>query len=362
MYWFFSTHGRPLLDWFSEIGSHLSEISRVASFISVVGWILAGLYQCYTIYKTKEVEGFSRWFLISWVVGDLSNVFGTYLTDQMFFQRFLSTCFLFLDGTLLAQYFYYTYIYYDQPKVYLAGNISSPPESTGIAVPSNVSATKGLDRRTPDDQYNGVASSSSPVSIKQRPISVSDILIAASASSSVASAAPVPSSAANAFTDAASQYIADNGTPISWILGTACGYVCSGLYFLSAVPQIIKNHQEKSTGTVSIYLFLADLIGNLGYSMSIIATGRDIADPVERNEFFYNEMPFLSGACLVFFLELYLMYQFYIYRGNHIYHHHRLGMDEYVPEEVESETTALITSTQTKGVSAKTKDYQAIVE
>lgn len=358
MYWFFSTHGRPLLDWFSELGSHLSEISRIASCISVVGWILAGLYQSYTIYKTKEVEGFSRWFLISWVTGDLSNVLGTYLTDQMFFQRFLATCFLFLDGTLLTQYFYYTYIYYDEPKVYVAGNISSPPESTDIVVSANISNTRALS----EEQANYTASSSSPVSMKQKPISVSDILIAASASSSVASAAPVPSSATSAFTEAASLYIADNNIPISWIIGTACGYVCSTLYFFSAVPQIIKNHQEKSTGTVSIYLFLADLIGNLGYSLSIIATGRDIENPVEQKEFFFNEMPFLAGTCLVFCLELYLMYQFYIYRGNHIYHHHRLGMDEYVPEDDDSEITALIVPNQTKKVPAKVIEYQTITE
>ncbi|ANB11483.1 Ypq2p [Sugiyamaella lignohabitans] len=339
-------NGIALINWIYFISGgcvygHMSELSWVASTVSVTGWISAGLYQIYLMYMTKRAAGFSALFLLCWVIGDITNVIGCYYTDQMTFQKILSTSSLMLDSTLMMQYFYYkskhpeigceddqdnddlTYNYeYDDDvdmnkdgtSVHLRRSGShSPPilsmlersvHQNHVAVPSSTSSTDNSNSHTSSDITGQSSSSGSTSSTSNSgPSTMTTVLLASALAVRGATAAPLVGATAV------------SGTPLfdTHMVGTVCAWICQSLYTFSPLPQIVKNYRHRSTGGVSMALFLADMIGNLGYSLSILAASRSILNHHERSAFLLEELPYLAGTATTFTLELALLWQYMHY-------------------------------------------------
>ncbi|CED82935.1 Predicted membrane protein [Phaffia rhodozyma] len=103
--------------------------------MSIACWLWAQFPQIYQNYKVKSCEGLALPFLLNWAFGrcphicpplstmsfgrsdlllvwmflsgDLTNLIGCVLTDQLEFQKYLAFYFVFVDATLLAQFFHY---------------------------------------------------------------------------------------------------------------------------------------------------------------------------------------------------------------------------------------------------------------
>ena len=58
--------------------------------------------------KNQSVEGLALPFLANWLFGDITNLVGCVLTDQLPFQKYLASYFCFVDICLVGQYFYYS--------------------------------------------------------------------------------------------------------------------------------------------------------------------------------------------------------------------------------------------------------------
>ncbi|EIW69410.1 hypothetical protein TREMEDRAFT_73844 [Tremella mesenterica DSM 1558] len=89
--------------------------SRVATadllgYASISCWLCAQLPQVIKNARLKSSDGLSLPFLCSWLFGDMTNLIGCILTDQLPFQTYLATYFCIVDFTLLGQFYYYQHI------------------------------------------------------------------------------------------------------------------------------------------------------------------------------------------------------------------------------------------------------------
>ncbi|KAI0322250.1 PQ loop repeat-domain-containing protein [Amylostereum chailletii] len=101
-----------------------SSFSDVAGYLSIASWLGAQFPQVVENIRNQSVEGLALPFLLNWLLGillrfpssaftpqttpgDLTNLIGCILTNQLPFQKWLATYFCFVDFSLLAQYLYY---------------------------------------------------------------------------------------------------------------------------------------------------------------------------------------------------------------------------------------------------------------
>jgi len=83
-------------------------VSDVFGNLSQAFWLFAQLPQIWTNYRNKSVEGLSLPFLLNWLSGDVTNLIGCLLTNQLLFQRNLAIYFNFIDLILIAQFALYS--------------------------------------------------------------------------------------------------------------------------------------------------------------------------------------------------------------------------------------------------------------
>ncbi|XP_048423913.1 uncharacterized protein LOC103955225 [Pyrus x bretschneideri] len=102
--------GRKYLEF--EVCSVKDGMSLALGVISVLSWGVAEVPQIITNYKAKCSHGLSLAFLITWIVGDLFNLFGCLLEPATLPTQYY-TAILYLTTTLVlsVQTIYYGYIY-----------------------------------------------------------------------------------------------------------------------------------------------------------------------------------------------------------------------------------------------------------
>ncbi|EGG02630.1 uncharacterized protein MELLADRAFT_78753 [Melampsora larici-populina 98AG31] len=85
----------------------INSSARVSDFfgtISQIAWLFAQLPQIWKNYRSKSVDGLALPFLLSWLSGDLTNLLGCLLTEQLPFQRNLAIYFTLVDLILIYQF------------------------------------------------------------------------------------------------------------------------------------------------------------------------------------------------------------------------------------------------------------------
>ncbi|KAF9535260.1 PQ loop repeat-domain-containing protein [Crepidotus variabilis] len=88
--------------------------SELLGFTSIGCWLGAQFPQVIENIRRQSCEGLALPFLANWLLGDISNLVGCLLTDQLPFQTWLATYFVAVDLVLVVQYFYY----YKPPKAH----------------------------------------------------------------------------------------------------------------------------------------------------------------------------------------------------------------------------------------------------
>ncbi|KNF05299.1 hypothetical protein PSTG_01513 [Puccinia striiformis f. sp. tritici PST-78] len=83
-------------------------LSDIFGNLSQLFWLFAQLPQIWTNHKNKSVEGLSLPFLLNWLSGDITNLIGCLLTNQLVFQRNLAIYFNLIDLILIAQFAIYS--------------------------------------------------------------------------------------------------------------------------------------------------------------------------------------------------------------------------------------------------------------
>lgn len=335
-----NSDGIDLVRWINFISGScvygkLEALSWVVQYISVGVWVFSGTYQSWLCYKTKEVSGFSEYFLLCWITGAVLNTLGCFLADQMFFQKLLGVYFLFSDSFLYFQYKYYI------KRPHLAVEVVQR-EKIRASISEGMPTEEITIERTHEIDNLQLSSSSSSVT--------PGILLGLALAPTGATAAPIPtaSSASTAFSTvaAASQAITTFGRHsgiLSWsafgyFIGNSASWTSNCLYVVSRIPQIRRNYQRQSTDGVSPALFIAVLVGNAAYTLAVAAEWQAVTDPVEKSKFVIAEMPFIVGGIATTLMDLIIFAQLYMYRNSGLVYETLEG----VQLEDDNETTLLI--------------------
>lgn len=319
--------GLPLTQWIHLISGscvygNLSALSWVVQYFSVGVWVYSGTYQSWLCYKTKEVSGFSEYFLLCWIVGAVLNTMGCFLADQMFFQKLLGVYFFFSDSFLYFQYKYYI------ARPHLAAEVLEKERRKSISLDNKCKATSEITiERTKPIAYSNLSSSSTSIT--------PGILLGLAMTPSGASAAPIGEAAKSGLSltsvfMAATQVLGSANRTFStskfagipswhafgYFIGNSASWMSNGLYVVSRIPQIRQNYMRKSTDGVSPALFIAVLVGNAAYTLAVATAWQAITDPTEKGKFVIAEMPFIVGGVLTTLMDLIIFFQLYIYRNN----------------------------------------------
>lgn len=273
---------QPLCDSKSLV-SVLSAFFGGASFASN---LVATIPQLIETYQQKSVEGLSLVFVSIWVIGDITSLIGCFLTNQLFFQYVLALYFLFNDFILVGQYYYYGYYLKKHHHHHHHHHHHQHNEES-----------------THYGSTNRKRSSGSLIGAAAR-----------AALPAVAVASNIGQSSAFPIGDFMTSTTSIGGFSIdSKTYGVFFAWFGAGLYFFSRIPQLIKNHQRKSTEDISPILFACTLFGNITYTASILVSC-DFIYGENRLEFFINELPYIIGSAGTIVFDLFYFYQVWLYR------------------------------------------------
>ncbi|KAL4934709.1 PQ-loop repeat-containing protein, partial [Aspergillus undulatus] len=351
-------HCEPTSPFLTTISSYLhiclptplALLSSTLGTLSIISWLFAQLPQIYKNFQLQSTSGLSIFFLIIWCLGDMGNLLGALLTRQAAWQVIIAGYYVFVDVTLVFQFFWYTHyrggrgadyaaLLRDDdttPASMLEGVRYSEDSSSGIDSSPQISPrSDSKDVTDMKDRTAGGMNTASPscsnekMSTSRRPIvrSGSSLNVQNSAARTVLLASMLCAVLANAAPTEAKP-APPSASTLEW-LGTVFSWMSTVLYLGSRPPQLFKNYRRKSTSGLSPLLFMAAFCGNLFYSSSLVTNpnawydlpaygggGWADADGNNRVEWVMRATPFFLGAFGVLFLDGFMGVQFLMYGGS----------------------------------------------
>ncbi|RUS32126.1 PQ loop repeat-domain-containing protein [Jimgerdemannia flammicorona] len=298
-------NGVPYIRWIYFLfgdcvyGSH-EATSLLLGYTSICCWFNAQFPQIYENYKNGSVESLSLPFLINWMLGDLTNLTGCLLTNQLPFQ-----------------YVFYTHIR-PPPDVVVAYEPERMPLNTGA---TNLGGMHSANRTYTFPSDKGEET-------HKRSTSIVFFALLLFTFNEVQSPQLSSSGSAGHVTRA---LLAAPSEDELWLglnsqtIGRIMAWACTVLYLTSRMPQIWKNWRRGSTDGLSIALFVFAALGNLTYTASIFT------NPRATRKSLHESLPYILGAAgtLVFDLTIYIQWWYY----HHLHRHsRRRGHDALIEE------------------------------
>ncbi|KAL8923900.1 MAG: hypothetical protein Q9208_004337 [Pyrenodesmia sp. 3 TL-2023] len=282
----------------------LALVSTTLGILSIVSWLFAQLPQIIKNHNLKSASGLSVYFLAEWLLGDITNLLGAFLTGQAAWQVVVAAYYVSVDICLVAQYFWYSHykswrksravvldLDYDEPedgspRGGLVGEARPPgpspiksrqaientkdgkepkpstmPRPIGKPMKHNLSFSwLPKEKATPGSSYRSIRR---PRNSPSPGVSPNTLLVVSLVFAVLSRASPLHSTSQgheNSIDEEGSLQVA--GRISSWL--------STILYLGSRLPQILKNHRRKSTAGLSPGLFIAAFFGNLFYSTSLL--------------------------------------------------------------------------------------------
>ncbi|KAF2123173.1 PQ loop repeat-domain-containing protein [Lophiotrema nucula] len=97
------------------VPTNLSFISSLLGTFSIVSWLFAQLPQIYKNHQLKSTSGLSIFFLAEWLLGDVSNLLGSLLTNQALWQVIIAGYYVSVDCALVGQWIWYELLKHGRP-------------------------------------------------------------------------------------------------------------------------------------------------------------------------------------------------------------------------------------------------------
>lgn len=226
----------------------------------------------------KVDQALSLGFLLCWIAGDLTNLIGCYLTNQLPIQTVTAISYVNMDIILISQFVYY--------------KLKNQKMMKGSKRLKNFCMTWILMWIT--------------LCVVVLPC---QLLIRKQDHSSAMERS-------------------NNSLDMIEMSGFVCGYISCVFYLGSRFPQLYKNFQRKSTEGTSYLLFALAMLGNCTYGLSLVLK-MPAAESV-RALFFLHHLPWLLGSFGVLFLDVFVTLQFLLY-GQHKERPHALVALEVEP-------------------------------
>lgn len=244
--------------------------SVILGLFSLLCFMGASFPQYWQSCKTGNMDqALSFWFLLAWLFGDSCNLTGAFLAHQLPLQTYTAVYYVVADIMMLSLFGYYKFRNLRRQS----------PLITSINVLSGV-ALIGLGSAFSSIERGDSAALQIPIDFKRRS------LLSAGQSES--------------------ESVTTNEK-----IGFAIGAVSSLLYLLSRVPQILNNFRRKSTEGVALSLFVMAILGNLTYGLSVLLKNPE-QDQAEGS-YMLHHLPWLIGSLGVVCLDLFILFQFFLY-------------------------------------------------
>ncbi|XP_009701104.1 PREDICTED: lysosomal amino acid transporter 1 homolog [Cariama cristata] len=262
---------RWVMDVFNECAQDGRDIaSIVLGLVSIFCFAAASFPQFYQACKTGIMDqALSIYFLLGWLGGDLLNLIGSFLADQLPLQVYTAIYYVLADLVMLSLYCYY--------KVKnRSGGFTALINSAFVFLSLGTVSTVSLLGR-------GAAVAQDPVMFKGRSL--------------------------------LSAHVGELGLKLftrSEIVGFTIGSVSSVLYLCSRVPQIYTNYKRKSTIGVSYSLFALVMLGNSLYGLSVLLKNPEPGQG--EGDYVLHHLPWLVGSLGVLSLDVVISFQFLAYQ------------------------------------------------
>ncbi|KAK2624141.1 hypothetical protein QTJ16_006775 [Diplocarpon rosae] len=308
--------------WFLALGAtSLSEklpvqeaLSGVFGSVSLATWIFLLLPQLYLNYKTGSAEGISMGFLTVWLIGDITNLAGALWADLVPTVIALAIYFCFADVVLILQCLYYNHINSTSSAPHLTSATNqneNENENAPLLTRRSSSDTIGLPgshrRRssalsTRRNSLTKVLEEDDDAGMQpwlKNSLSIVGVIIVGTAGWAIAWQSgvwqPTPE-------------VGDGTGPEGTALGAKIlGYTSALCYLGARIPQILKNHRDKSCEGLALLFFLLSLMGNLTYGISILAHSLE-------KEYIWTNLPWLIGSLGTMAEDAIIFVQFRMYR------------------------------------------------
>ncbi|NXW58792.1 LAAT1 protein, partial [Eurystomus gularis] len=262
---------RWVMDVFNECAQDGRDIASVVlGLLSIVCFAAASFPQFYQACKTGIMDqALSIYFLLGWLGGDLLNLIGSFLADQLPLQVYTAIYYVLADLVMLSLYCYY--------KVKNgSGGLTAPINAAFVFLSLGMVSTVSFLGR-------GAAVEQDAATFKGRSL--------LSAHGDELGLKP--------FTK-------------SEIIGFTIGSISSVLYLCSRVPQIYTNYKRKSTVGVSYSLFALVMLGNSLYGLSVLLKNPEPGQG--EGDYVLHHLPWLVGSLGVLSLDVVISFQFLAYR------------------------------------------------
>ncbi|ORX56306.1 hypothetical protein DM01DRAFT_1320506 [Hesseltinella vesiculosa] len=281
--------------------------SLLLGYFSILFWLNAQLPQVVENYRRGSAQGLSFNFLSIWLAGDVANLIGCILTNQLPFQRYLGTYFVCVDITLVCQYIYYYHIKRVDAPPKLAARPGPYPSASEYFQHPSVN-TPLLIQHPLEDEIAPYSTSSSP----SKWYTLSDQHSSHSSLSSSTSRSTTFMALFFLFSfqrlpETASVLTKDQAPMDSVAIGFIFAWICTTLYLMSRIPQIVKNYHRHSVDGLSPSLFIFAVLGNLTYSTSILI------HPGQTAASLMDAFPYLLGSAGTLMFDFTIFVQFVWY-------------------------------------------------
>ncbi|NXS59593.1 LAAT1 protein, partial [Brachypteracias leptosomus] len=262
---------RWVMDTFHECAQDGRDLASVLlGLLSILCFAAASFPQFYQACKTGIMDqALSIYFLLGWLGGDLLNLIGSFLADQLPLQVYTAVYYVLADLVMLSLYCYY--------KVKnRSGGFSAPINAAFVCLSLGMVSTVSILGR-------GAALEQEEVMFRGRSLL----------------SAHVDGLRSKPFTK-------------SEIIGFTIGSISSVLYLCSRLPQIYTNYKRKSTTGVSYSLFALVMLGNLFYGLSVLLKNPEPGQG--EGDYVLHHLPWLVGSLGVLSLDMVISFQFLAYR------------------------------------------------
>ncbi|KAF4551852.1 PQ loop repeat-containing protein 4 [Elsinoe fawcettii] len=303
------------------LSTHLTvteALSGISGSVSLAAWVFLLVPQLIENYKQGSAAGVSLLFLAVWMLGDIANLIGAVWADLVPTVIALAIYFCIADTILILQCLYYNTINARKEKRRLARLEAEANEedpllqrtiSGGGVTPENL-GLPGSRRRSSEGRRSKPSTTERRDSLSRileedttrrawlkNAVSVVLIVLAGTAGWAIAWRAgawkPTPVSGPGE----------EEETPVG---AEILGYASAVLYLGARIPQIMKNHRERSCEGLSLLFFLLSVLGNLTYGAGILLHS------LER-QYVIKNVPWLIGSLGTMAEDAIIFYQFHIY-------------------------------------------------
>ncbi|CZS91438.1 related to membrane protein [Rhynchosporium graminicola] len=287
-------------------------LSGIFGSVSLATWIFLLVPQLYLNYKTGSAEGISLAFLGVWLIGDITNLSGALWADLVPTVIALAIYFCVADVVLIAQCLYYNHVNASRTARHASViSTTSVTEDEPLLSHRRSSDTIGLPgshRRRSSALSAGGNSLAKIVEEEaadgggtwvKNSLSILGVIVVGTAGWAIAWQAgvwvPQPEDGKDAI-----------GPQATALGAKILGYISAVCYLGARIPQIVKNHRDKSCSGLALLFFMLSLMGNLTYGAGILAHSQE-------KEYLWTNLPWLIGSLGTMVEDAVIFVQFRMY-------------------------------------------------